>query len=61
MSRVFWFIGKGLEAIGLCVMPIALFIGVKGDQLTLEWLIAGIGVIVFFLGVAIRTTLGGDR
>lgn len=61
MQRVFWFIGKIMEAIGLILMPIALIIGVQTDNLGGEWMIAGIAVIVFFLGVAIRTSLGGDR
>jgi|GEM_PF-7060841 len=61
MQSVFWFIGKSFEAVGVISLPLALYVGVMGDNQSLEYMIAGIGIIVFFLGVAIRTTLGGDR
>lgn len=61
MQSVFWFIGKALEGAGIIIVPLGLYFGIMADDLSGEWMIAGIGVIVFVIGVAIRTTLGGDR
>ncbi len=53
-----WYVGKGLQIIGLAQVLGGLFIGLSQDDLGLELKIALIGVAIFGIGRLIEVKFG---
>lgn len=56
--KAFWYLGVAMQIVGLTVVPVALFVGIYGDNLGAEWAIAAAGVVVFFAGTGVRRWAG---
>ncbi len=59
MNRTLWFVAKIIQAIGLFEVMYGLIIGLKDDNLGLEFRYAGIGLLIFGIGWLIEKKLGG--
>lgn len=58
--RVFWYLGIAIQVVGLVAFPVALFVGVYGDNLGAEWMIAAGAFVVFMIGTGIRRAASGE-
>lgn len=61
MNRTLWFVAKIIQAIGLIEVMYGLIIGLKDDNLGLEFRYAGIGLLIFGIGWLIEKKLGGRQ
>lgn len=59
MNRTLWFVAKIIQAIGLFEVMYGLIIGLKDDNLGLEFRYAGIGLLIFGIGWLIEKKVGG--
>jgi hypothetical protein len=59
VNRTLWFVAKIIQAIGLFEVMYGLIIGLKDDNLGLEFRYAGIGLLIFGVGWLIEKKLGG--
>jgi hypothetical protein len=59
VNRTLWFVAKIIQAIGLFEVMYGLIIGLKDDNLGLEFRYAGIGLLIFGIGWLIEKKLGG--
>jgi hypothetical protein len=61
VNRTLWFVAKIIQAIGLIEVMYGLIIGLKDDNLGLEFRYAGIGLLIFGIGWLIEKKLGGRQ
>jgi hypothetical protein len=61
VNRTLWFVAKIIQAIGLFEVMYGLIIGLKDDNLGLEFRYAGIGLLIFGIGWLIEKKLGGRQ
>lgn len=59
VNRTLWFVAKIIQAIGLFEVMYGLIIGLKDDNLGLEFRYAGIGLLIFGIGWLIEKKVGG--
>jgi hypothetical protein len=53
-------VGRGLQALGLVLLPVGLWHGVaRGEGMTTELLLLGSGVAAFLLGTGVLRLAGG--
>jgi hypothetical protein len=61
VNRTLWFVAKIIQAICLIEVMYGLIIGLKDDNLGLEFRYAGIGLLIFGIGWLIEKKLGGRQ
>jgi hypothetical protein len=59
LNRTVWLVGKIIQAIGLFEIMYGLIIGLRDDNLAMEFRYAGIGVVIFGIGWLIEKKLAG--
>jgi len=58
VQRLIWWIAKFIQAIGLFEVLYGLYIGISEDNLSQEFRIAGIGILIFGFGWLMEKWLG---
>lgn len=59
LNRTVWLVGKIIQAIGLFEVMYGLIIGMRDDNLGMEFRYAGIGMVIFGIGWLIEKKLAG--
>ena len=47
-------LGRGLQILGLCLFPVALYIGIEQDDIWSEFVVAGMGMALLMMGRSLR-------
>jgi len=58
LQRTIWWIAKFIQAIGLFEVLHGLYIGLSEDNLSQEFRIAGVGILIFGVGWLIEKWVG---